>query len=128
MRIPWVDRDLYDRLVADHQALQDRVRQYMSQNDYLREALDEARADATRSREMVCDFLAQQVLGRKIFGTAPDLPAEAPAPELIDQIAKRGQGARARALRAEADFLSSYNAQVQALREQSISASKEATA
>jgi hypothetical protein len=115
--LPFVLRTEYDRLLGDFQALQDRLRSYQSQNDYLRTELDEARRDATLGREMVADWLAQQMFGRGIFGVAPTLPENPRDADLMDGIISRSQSPRSRALRAEAEFMEEYKRRVAEERE-----------
>jgi len=97
VKLPWVGRAKYEaeRDWKNQQILllQDLTRQLSAERDYLREQLDAARGDSTKSREMVADWLAQKMFGRSIYGSpAPELPESLPESEALLNLKGRIQG------------------------------------
>lgn len=117
MKLPFVSRARFEQLAAEKQALEDRLRSYQSQNDYLREALDEARGDATASREMVADWLALQLWGHKIFGTGLDLPSNPTDREALSKLSNVVQTGRTQADKMTEQFMEQWRQKLAAVKQ-----------
>jgi hypothetical protein len=84
---------------------QDKVRDLEAQLRKTTDELAASRQETTHAVMHVSDWFAQQMFGRKIFASAPDLPEPKIAPELVG---KRQQG-RAVVEEMERQFFEKYN-------------------
>ena len=84
---------------------QDRMRDLEAQLRKTNDELAASRQETTHALMHVIDWFAQQMFGRKIFASAPDLPEPKMAPEMV---AKRQQ-ARVVVEEMERQFFEKYN-------------------
>lgn len=103
-------QDLRERLKQESALkvdAQDRMRDLEAQLHKANEELAESRKETTHAVMLVGDWFAQQMFGRKIFATSPDLPEAKMAPELVG----KRQQARAVCDEAERQFFEALSNQ-----------------
>lgn len=116
MQLPWVSRDLYNARALQVHALQDDLRTERDETSYLRQELDKARADATRSREIVANWLAEHTFGKPIYNAETPTLAESTYIPTAEIDWSPRPTARAQAQKMTNEFFKSYEAAKAAIR------------